>query len=213
MRKSAKASKPKPLNVGVRTTYFGKGSQNYILPMEVKTYLELKEKIIELGFEEEISWAESVKDCKSALDFAREHSFVVCNSGLKAQIAVKIFYKCWQALINDIPIDDSIFRNKPKRAAMQLVFDDRERLFQEYNAADDKLAYLETLPYIGAIIKYHLAKNLGMDFCKPDRHLVRIAKNYETTPEAMCQSLADATGDRIGTVDLVIWRAANLGRI
>jgi len=36
------------------------------------------------------------------------------------------------------------------------------------------LVYLQTYPFIGNITKYHLAKNLGFDVVKPDRHLVRL---------------------------------------
>ena len=58
-----------------------------------------------------------------------------------------------------------------------------------------------------------LAKNLGVDCVKPDRHLVRIAKMYNTNPFDMCQKLSDLTGDSLNTVDTVIWRAANLRMI
>ena len=75
------------------------------------------------------------------------------------------------------------------------------------------MAYLESIPWIGGITKYHLAKNLGFDCCKPDRHLVRISKEYNTSPEELCKRISEATGDRVATVDLVIWRVANLGLI
>jgi hypothetical protein len=52
-----------------------------------------------------------------------------------------------------------------------------------------------------------------MDVCKPDRQLMRIAGRYRMTPEELCSTLAKKTGERIGTVDSVIWRAANLGMI
>lgn len=181
--------------------------------MDVTTYLELKQKIIEAGFEEDIIWAENIQECASAHDFAREHCFVVANSGMKAQIAVKIFRRCWSALTENQPIDDTIFRNKPKRKAMQFVYNNRERLFDEFRLASDKITYLKTLPYIGEIIVYHLAKNFGVECCKPDRHLIRIAGGKNKTPEEICRSLANITGDKIATVDSVIWRAANLGLI
>ena len=56
---------------------------------------------------------------------------------------------------------------------------------------------------------WHLAKNYGHDCAKPDRYLTRIA-GAEGTHD-LCARLAKETGDRIATVDLVIWRAANLG--
>lgn len=179
--------------------------------MEVTAYLDLKRRIIEAGYEDDVTWAEGVGECPDAESFSREHAFVVCNSGMRAQVASRIFRRVWQAVVEGSPITDDIFRNKRKREAIQYVYDNRERLFREYLAAEDKLAFLETLPYIGGIIKYHLAKNFGYDCAKPDRHLVRIAGSHGTTAEELCGRLSRATGDRIGTVDVVIWRAANLG--
>ena len=73
---------------------------------------------------------------------------------------------------------------------------------------------METLPWIGPITKYHLARNLGIDVAKPDRHLVRLAKrfgyNESTGVQQMCEELAERTRDRIGVVDVVLWRYANL---
>jgi len=72
------------------------------------------------------------------------------------------------------------------------------------------MAFLASLPWIGEITKYHLGKNLGtLDTAKPDRHLVRIAGAEGA--HALCARLARATGDKVATVDVVIWRAANLG--
>jgi hypothetical protein len=176
-------------------------------------YLELKTKIIERGFQPEIDWASNIKPCTNALDFSCEHAFIVANSGMKAQIARQIHDRVWKALIEGRPIDDTVFRNKHKRNAIQNVFDNRERLFAEFQAADDKLAFVATLPYIGPIIKFHLAKNFGVECCKPDRHLVRIAALTDQTPDEMCRGLSEATGDKITLVDTVVWRAANLGLV
>ena len=41
---------------------------------------------------------------------------------------------------------------------------------------------LRRLPYIGDVLKYQLARNLGFDTIKPDVHLVRLAKLYGTDP-------------------------------
>lgn len=74
-----------------------------------------------------------------------------------------------------------------------------------------KVAYLRSLPWIGDITCWHLAKNYGHDVAKPDRHLVRIAGDEGV--HGLCARLARESGDRVATVDLVIWRAANLGMI
>lgn len=180
--------------------------------MDAKAYFDLKQEIISRGYADDVTWSENVEECQSADEFAREHAFVVCNSGMKAQIAVQIFRRVVSALENGRPVIEA-FKNKGKVKAIEYVYKNRARLFAEYQEATDKVSFLETLPFIGGITKYHLAKNFGVDCCKPDRHLVRIAEKHNTTPDALCRQLSDETGNSVNTVDTVIWRAANLGLI
>ena len=177
--------------------------------MTPEQYFDLKERVIEAGYEYDVTWAETVGECKNANDFACEYVYVVCNSGMKAQIARVIFDRVWKAL-NEGWSSSAVFGHKGKTKAIDWVFDNRDTLFAAYLAANDKLDFLRELPWIGDTTKYHLAKNFGVDCCKPDRHLVRIAKLSGETPAELCERLATETGNRIGVVDLVIWRAANL---
>jgi hypothetical protein len=78
-------------------------------------------------------------------------------------------------------------------------------------AAEDKLAFCETLPWIGGITKYHLAKSYGLDFAKPDVHLQRLADLEGVTAQELCARLAPELGWKVRTVDLVIWRACATG--
>ena len=78
--------------------------------------------------------------------------------------------------------------------------------FQRLVCADPISKTLE-LPFIGRITSLHLAKNLGFDVAKPDRHLVRLKDllGYEDV-DTMCSFIAAATGDPVRVVDLVLWR-------
>jgi len=79
------------------------------------------------------------------------------------------------------------------------------------NNINEQLEYLKSLPWIGDITKYHLARNLGLDVAKPDRHLMRLAKIFKYDDvQKMCQDVAERSKDRIGTVDVVLWRYCNL---
>ncbi len=180
--------------------------------MKKKDYLELKAKVIEAGYKKEIAWAESIKPCTLAGQFFNEYIWIVLNSGMKEQIARKIFDKITLARFNGIPISD-VFNHTGKVVAIERMRTHYRKTFNNYKKAEDKLAFLESLPWVGGITKYHLAKNLGIDCVKPDRHLVRIAKTFGTKPLEMCKKLSDQTGDKLATVDTVIWRAANLGFI
>jgi hypothetical protein len=73
---------------------------------------------------------------------------------------------------------------------------------------------LRTLPYVGDITSYHLAKNLGFHVAKPDRHLVRLAHHLEfDSAQELCMKVASATGDPISVVDLVFWRFIERGHM
>lgn len=177
----------------------------------VDLYVELKEALGQRGYWQEIDWAETVGPPAGSTAFFLEYAFVVINSGMKAEVARGIYERVIQAVVRDGRDARSAFRHPGKSAAIQSVYDDRVEWHARYRAAEDKLAFLASMPWIGPITKYHLAKNFGLDCVKPDRHLVRIAQAHASDPHTLCSELAEATGDRIGTVDYVLWRAAALG--
>jgi hypothetical protein len=73
------------------------------------------------------------------------------------------------------------------------------------------VGYLQAFPYIGPVTKFHLAKNLGIDTAKPDRHLVRLAITAGAKDVfSLCRSISALSGDRVAVVDLVLWRFCTL---
>ncbi len=180
--------------------------------MEADEYIVLKEKLIQKGYADEINWAENLKVCNDSESFCLEYIWVVCNSGMKNQIAEKIYRRILKA-ISDTQDISSVFGHKGKVSGIKKVMQNHKEIFADYLIAKDKTAFCESLPWIGKITKYHLAKNLGEDIAKPDRHLMRIAKEYNMSPFELCKTLSDLVGDRIRTVDVILWRAANLGLV
>jgi hypothetical protein len=178
--------------------------------MDVDEYWRIRELVTVAGFQGDIDWSEGVKPPASALDFFREYAYVVCNSGMRYTVA-KVIYRRVLLALNSGARPGSGIGHPAKSRAIDHVYDHREELFAAYREAEDKIAFLRTLPHIGPVIVYHLAKNFGVDCAKPDRHLVRIASWSGETPEGLCRRLAAATGDRVATVDLVLWRAAEQG--
>ena len=71
--------------------------------------------------------------------------------------------------------------------------------------------FIQTLPFMGPATSYHLAKNIGLDVVKPDRHLLRMAAavGYDS-PSLLCEDIAASVGDRVSVVDVVLWRFATL---
>lgn len=173
------------------------------------TFTEIRARLGELA-EDDIYWAERLAAPKCADDFASEAIFVICNSGMKNTVARGIFERCMVSLRCGWPVRD-VFGHPGKAAAIERIWREREALLRDYLAAPDKLEFCSSLPWVGDITKYHLAKNLGADVAKPDVHLQRLADREQTTAQALCERLARELGLRVATVDTVLWRACALG--
>lgn len=180
--------------------------------MKAYEYRNLRKRVISRGYRGDIAFYEKVEPPNCPDKFACEFTWVVLNSGMKSQIAETIWLKLRPVLF-DGGSASKVFGHKGKAAAIDQVWRNREHYLYEFLQAEDKLAFCESLPWIGPITKYHLAKNFGVDCAKPDRWLVRVADKAGETVDALCARLAKATGDRIATVDYVIWRACNLGEL
>lgn len=159
---------------------------------------------------DDIEWAEALDIPANPEVFALETVFVICNSGMKNTVAQGIFMKCEAALLAGKPVID-VFKHAGKVGAIENIWANRERLLKEFLAAPDRMAFLESLPWIGGITKYHLAKNFGVDVAKPDVHLQRLADREACTAQDLCERLAAETGWRVATVDTLLWRACANG--
>lgn len=177
--------------------------------MNPHKYLDLKQAVIDHGYENEIQCAENIKKCEDSASFCQQYIWVICNSGMKNQIAEMIYKRILQAIIDHVDISE-VFGHKGKVKAIKAMILSHKDVFWAYQYSEDKLEFCGKLSWIGKITKYHLAKNLGENYIKPDRHLARIAKNHNTDPFTLCQKLSEIIGDNLHTVDVVLWRAANL---
>lgn len=161
---------------------------------------------------EDVRWAESVLPPIDPDQFAMDAIFVICNSGMKNTVASGIFERCRAALTSPTPVPViEVFKHKGKAAAIEQIWRERSKLLAGYTAAVDKLAFLENLPWIGSITKFHLAKNFGVQVAKPDVHLQRMADREGCTAQELCERPAASTGYRVATIDTILWRAAANG--
>ena len=181
--------------------------------IDLQTFLDIVEALRLAGFaDDDIQWSENCGPPENARAFAREAVFVICNSGMKATIARQIFLRVIQALSRG----DSaftVFKHPGKAGAIDQIWFEREQHFASYQAAEDKLEFCASLPWIGAITKYHLAKNFGVQVAKPDVHLQRLADREGCTAQALCERLARESGYKVATVDVLLWRACATGVI
>lgn len=175
-------------------------------------FYELRDAVCAAGYRGDIEWSEGVMPPTDPVGFAREAIFVICNSGMRFTVAQGIFNRVMAALEAGGAAGDA-FGHKGKAAAIDHIWREREALLEAYLAAPDKLEFCQSLPWIGGITKYHLAKNFGADVAKPDVHLQRLADVEGCTAQELCDRLAAETGYRAATVDVVLWRACAIGAI
>ncbi len=160
------------------------------------------------NFPEDISWQNSVKFANiTPKYFFEQYVWVVLVSGFKASIVQKIYEK-W----SKNPKKFSAIRHPLKKKAIKKTSENYRRLFNELKTKktnSERLEYLVTLPHIGNITKYHLAKNLGIDVAKPDVHLERIMKKFGFDDvQEMCNVIKKKTRHKISVIDIVLWRYA-----
>lgn len=160
--------------------------------------------------EADIAWGESLCAPSNASNFAFEIIFVICNSGMRFTVARGIYERVKMALLHGGSAN-SAFGHSGKAKAIDYIWANKGALFTQYEAHQDKLRFIESLPWIGDITKYHVAKNFGLPYAKPDVHLQRLADTFNTSPQQLCEDLSKAWGYSVATVDTLLWRAAAVG--
>lgn len=191
--------------------------------LTLQQYHAVLEAVIAAGHADDVEWAERIEPPPTPTAFALELIYVICNSGMKQQVARNIYQRVRAAL----RVGNSartVFGHPGKSKAIDHIWNGRNLLFRNYMATPDtgKIAFLGALPWIGAITKFHAAKNFTViDALKPDRHIARLAGMRESAPPdeiyaaalRLLGPVAEAAGHRIATVDTVLWRAAAIGII
>lgn len=172
----------------------------------IKFYQKARKFIIAKGFENDIKWCESLKlEETTATRFFQEYIWCVLNAGMREQVARKIYDRFIKRL------DLETIGHLGKREAINTGLKNYKIWFEKLLKSDDKIDFLESLPWIGKITKYHLARNIGIDCVKPDRHLKRIAERFGfQDPLEMCKEIQKITNERLGVIDVILWRYANL---
>ncbi len=184
--------------------------------------------MVDSGFQEEIEWQDQIRFSHvTESDFLRESAWVILSSGMRESVIRKIFpaisevFYSWQEA--SIVVSNSerckkhalnIFNHSPKVEAIIEVarqIDDLGFQLLKSRVGLDGIKFIASLPFMGPATSYHLAKNIGLDCVKPDRHLLRVAAaaGYDS-PRQLCEEISMAVGDRISVVDLVLWRYATL---
>jgi len=196
--------------------------------MMVATYSAIRSALIEAGYGSEFEWQKSLRfEELTETAFLREYAWVVLCSGMRESVVRRCFphvtssFGGWQSA-EDIARDAEMCRRRAlgcfgHRGKVDAILKTAARLgaqgFATFRASleVDPLRELRRLDYIGPITVYHLAKNIGIQVAKPDRHLARICKasGYPDV-HSLCSQLSALTGDPVPVVDLVLWRFATV---
>lgn len=187
-------------------------------------YSGMRRRVEDLGFLNEIEWQQD-QQVQSITEsaFLREAAWVVMCSGFRESTVRRCFdyvslcFCDWESAQSistkaSVCVDAALhgFRNRAKMEALATIakliarqgFDDFFRA-----VADDYVKELQRLPFIGPVTALHLAKNLGFDIAKPDRHLVRLSDNLGFRGvDEMCEMFSNESGDPVRVVDVVLWR-------
>lgn len=191
-------------------------------------YSFIKNFLIQNGFAEEIEWQTNIHfDEINESIFLREIAWVILSSGMKEAVIRNIFgdvskcffnwisaglithnkEECFQKVLNH-------FNNENKISAIIFAAEKINEIgFYEFKKTirEEPFQKLQEFPYIGPITAYHLAKNIGLPYAKPDRHLKRIAKKEGYTDvQKFCHDVSKLTGDSKPVVDIVFWRFATI---
>jgi hypothetical protein len=195
---------------------------NFAPALEI--YREAKEIIQRSEFRAEVVWqATRETNHFTESDLLRESAWVILCSGFKESVIRSRFPFISTCFCNWESCDSicdcaqlcrvtalSCFGNERKiQAILDAAAYIRKTGFEHYKKQilDDPLPALSNLPFIGKITANHLAKNLGFDLAKADRHLQKFALSMGFGhPQELCVRISDATGDPVRVVDLILWR-------
>ena len=191
-------------------------------------YLDAKQLVLRSGFADEIGWQESVRlSSIDGTDVRRELAWVVLSSGMRERVVRSVFDRISEIFCRWRD-DDSILGNPSAfiNAALRAFNHPRKigaiveniATFARMGLADfrTQLAaqgppFLMCFSFIGPVTCWHLAKNLGVDVAKPDRHLVRLARATGSNDVTdLCSQISTFTGDRVAVIDLILWRYATI---
>lgn len=191
-------------------------------------YLLAKAVVIDQGFAEEIAWQNQLQ--LSNLHegpFLREAAWVVLSAGMRETVIRGRFPELSRAFHHWLSAHAITSTARASRKKALRVFNHPRKIDSIIEIACviealgfdalrrriwlEGVSFLQSLPFIGPVTSYHLAKNIGLDVVKPDRHLQRISSlaGY-ADPKTFCQDISCRVGDRLSVVDLIVWRYATL---
>jgi len=199
-------------------------TKNQNIEILASTYLDIKKHIIKKGFGWEVDWQENQSlESLNESKFISEAAWVILSSGMSVHSVSSVFSKVSESFMNwdasskivckgDKCINEALvhFNHKGKIGAIYSIIKHIHEIgFIQFkqNINNQGVKYFEKFNYFGPATSFHLAKNIGMNVVKPDRHLIRIANALNFShPDALCKSIGNRIDEKVSVIDLVLWR-------
>lgn len=180
--------------------------------------------------EQQWSWFNNLPNPSKITDkfFLSELAWCIYNSGMKESVVRKKWPDI-EVVFHFFDADDIVFFEKEILEMIRPIFNHQRKARAVVMAAkklqqerpiknklanmteNEALSYFESFPYIGKVTRYHLARNVGYDVVKPDRHLVRLGEMFNTNPFDLVEEISTLTGSKKGFIDYVFWQWLAMG--
>jgi hypothetical protein len=100
--------------------------------------------------------------------FARAAIRAICEASVTPRVGYRTYERCLRALSSGATARLG-FRHPGKADAIDLIWRERHRLYRDYLASADKLAFLTSLPWIGPVTRHAMARHLGLTSAPEER--------------------------------------------
>ena len=190
----------------------------------LKFYQSAAEFVCSGEFKSEVEWQRSAELCHfDEPTLLREAAWVVLCCGFSEAVVRRNFgyvsfcFCDWESAEAIVAAGRAcftsamaVFHNEAKLRAILTIAEQINTCgFSAVKAGilADPISALRRFPFVGPVTAKHLAKNLGLDVAKPDRHLVRASARFGfRDPDRLCAAIAAVRSEPVKVVDLVIWR-------
>jgi hypothetical protein len=96
----------------------------------------------------------------TAEEFAQSVIHAICRASVTPSVGRRTYERCMRALSFGSTSRLGL-RHPGKADAIDRIWRERSRLYEEYLGSSDRLDYLATLPWVGPATKHSLARQLG----------------------------------------------------
>ena len=187
----------------------------------VSRYLAAKRQVLERGYAWELVEQEKATVSHvSPQRFLDEYTWVVMSAGMSTTavearypLVADALHRFWpHSIVADASAEYhalSAFNHQSKVRAILSTASTLASMSAEQvaSAVRESLTFIESLPWMGPATSRHLAKNLGHQVAKPDRHLVRVAQAAGRSDcTEMCVEISEWLEEPVSVVDVVLWR-------